>query len=253
MMTKLLHGDGMLAGQDTLLHLPTHTNSDVLVAIRKLAPHEGLSKHCVARHQFSSSKSSGYDTLSNGPQHFCQKRWGTTTGRRSPPQLGKSAWMERKSKLEGGGIIAVQPKYFNSGVQRVFSGRRKQENERIQLEADSTIGAGGYLGRRERVVVTSQAPVVFQIAGQFAPDLWGNQGMDTQLSNLSPARCRHVPQALSIVTATLPHFRMGRGISHTPTAAGLVSAKVERRAQGQSSQKCCQGRMGSSNRGTNKI
>jgi hypothetical protein len=26
--------------------------------------------------------------------------------------------MERKSKLEGGRIIAVQPKYFNSGVQR---------------------------------------------------------------------------------------------------------------------------------------
>ncbi|KAJ7925060.1 hypothetical protein B0H13DRAFT_1976062 [Mycena leptocephala] len=237
MMTKLLHGDGMLAGQDTLLHLPTHTNSDVLVAIRKLAPHEGLSKHCGTI---------WYDTLSHGPQHFCRKRWGTTTGRRSPPQLGKSAWMERKSKLEGGGIIAVQPKYFNSGVQRVFSRCRKQENERIQLEADSMIGAGGYLGRRERVAVTSQAPIVFQIAGQFAPDLGGNQGTDTQLSNLSPARCRHVPQALSIVTATLPHFQMGR-------AAGLVSAKVERRARGQSSRKFCQGGMGSSNDGANKI
>jgi hypothetical protein len=93
----------------------------------------------------------------------------------------------------------------------VFSGHRKQENECIQLEADSTIGAGGYLGRRERVAVTSQAPVVVQIASQFALDLRGNQGTDTQLSNLSPARRRHVPQALSIVTATLPHFQMGRG------------------------------------------
>jgi hypothetical protein len=49
----------MLAGQDTLLHLPTHTNSDVLVAIRKLAPHEGLSKHCVYDHWLQESSAIG--------------------------------------------------------------------------------------------------------------------------------------------------------------------------------------------------
>jgi len=104
----------------------------------------------------------------------------------------------RRSRREGSNCRPDQ-KYFISSVQRVFSGCRNQENERIQLEADSTIRAGGYLGRRERVAVTSQAPVVIQIAGQFAPDLRGNQSTDTQLSNLSPARRRHVPQALSIV------------------------------------------------------
>jgi len=58
--------------------------------------------------------------------------------------------------------------------------------------------------------------IVDKIAGQFALDLRGNQGTDTQLSNLSPARHRHVPQALSIVTETLPHIQMGRrNVSHS--------------------------------------
>jgi len=105
----------------------------------------------------------------------------------------------------------------------------------------------------ERVAATSQAAIVVQIAGQFALDLRQNQGTDTQLSNLSPTRRRHVPQALSIVTAMFPHVQMGQGFSHAPTAVGLVSAKVERRAQGQMSRKCCQEWLGTNNVGTNKI
>jgi len=128
--------------------------------------------------------------------------------------------------------------------------RSERENGRIQLEADR---AGEYLERHERGPAITPDPIIDKIAGQFAQDLQGNQGTDTQLSNLSPARRRHVSQALSIVTATLPHCQMKRGPSHAPTAAGLVSAKVERRAQGQWIRKCCQGRMGSSKAGTNKI
>jgi hypothetical protein len=58
-----------------------------------------------------------------------------------------------------------------NGKSAVFGRCWKRENEHIQLEADSTIKAGGYLGRCERVAVTSQAPVVVQIASQFAQDL----------------------------------------------------------------------------------
>ncbi|KAJ7686348.1 hypothetical protein B0H17DRAFT_1181194 [Mycena rosella] len=57
---------------------------------------------------------------------------------------------------------------WNFMMIRLVGRNRKRVNDGVQLEADSTIGAGGYLEHRERVAATAHAPIVVQIAGQFA-------------------------------------------------------------------------------------
>ncbi|KAJ7658919.1 hypothetical protein B0H17DRAFT_1185584 [Mycena rosella] len=79
-----------------------------------------------------------------------------------------------------------------------FVGRnQKRVNDRVQLEADSTIRAGGYLEQRERVAPTAHAPIVEQIAGQFALD---PKYTKARTARLTTAGRPHNSQAQSIGT-----------------------------------------------------
>jgi hypothetical protein len=55
---------------------------------------------------------------------------------------------ENVEMVEGRSRSSSATKYFISRKSAVFGGWWKRENDRIQLEADSTIKAGGFLGRR---------------------------------------------------------------------------------------------------------